>query len=805
MERDHSFPLKPLSEGILETEGFTVNSIGQGERSTSPRRGSEAALRQRQDSHVLETVQQFANLFELGERGIWALDTVGRLTFLNSAMARMLGCTEDEAVGLPLFWFLDETWRADLETHLQQRRRGVAETYDLKFRRRDGTELWAIVSATPAFDSDGHYVGVAGLASDITQWRRAEALLKESETRFRRLSEGPQSCIFRCETYPTQKCSYISPTVVGIVGYTPEEFYRDPCLLDRLVHPEDRTSLRALRAAPMPSWTVTLRVLHKDGHTVWVEQRNVAVYDGSGRKTAYEGIIRDVTRIKLGARRLSDLERFQNEMLDTAAVWIHIRDADGNILFWNRAAERVTGYSRQEVLGHPGIWEWLYSNQTDRERALSWTKQTVLKRRRLDGFESTIRRKDGKNRRIIWYSSNLALEEGSAAIAIGNDITEHRQMEEQLLRAQRLETAGKIAAQVAHDFNNLLGPFVTFPEMIKQRMPGDELIAEYCDTMVQAAERMADINTDLLVLGMRGSLEHRVVDLNQLVAEALSHATNVPDTLVVDLKLADDLMYVSGAPSQLLRVLANLIVNAREAMQDQGTLTIQTESVYLDRPLSGYNRVEVGQYVRVTVADTGSGIPPDIRDKVFDPFFTTKHMHRRGSGLGLAVVKNIICDHKGYIDLESEIAKGTTFSLYLPICGKTPIQESEVDIRGGTERLLVVDDDVLQQKVLTAMLEQLGYRVRVAASGEDALDLLREQSADLLILDMVIPGRIDAVETYRRALEIYPEERAIIISGFAEPGRIAEVQSLGAGSFLCKPVNREKLAVAVRGELDRIR
>jgi len=652
-----------------------VDGFGEGVRSPSSVTEPTAGLTREEDSDVIEVVQRYARLVEPGGSGILVLNAENRVTFANAAMARMLGCAVGELSGLPVSRFIDEGWRAIAAARWRQRRLGVAETYDLKLQRRDGTELWAMVSPTPAFGEGGLYTGAACLVIDVTDRKRAEDALKESEARFRRLSESPKIYVFRYETYPANSCSYISPTVTQIIGYSPEEFYADPSLPQRLVHPEDLPTVQALRSERVQDCTLTFRMLHRDGRTVWVEQRNVSVLDSTGREIAVEGIIRDVTAQK--------------------------------------------------------------------------------------------------------------------------------ELEVQLQRAQRLETAGKIAGQVAHDLNNLLGPFLAFPEMIKSLVPNDKRIAEYCDTMVQAAERMMDISTDLLVLGSRGNLERQPTELNQLVKEALGHLITSPDTLVVDLQLAGDLMSVNGAPSQLLRVLENLIVNAREAMQDLGTLTIRTENVYLEQPVSGYSRVEVGEYVRVIVADTGGGIPRDVRDRVFDDFFTTKRARRRGSGLGLTVVQSIIGDHKGYVALESEHGKGTAFSVYLPACQKALAQVGKAKPRGGSESLLIVDDDVLQQKVLKAILEPLGYQVRVASSGEEALGMLQDQPADLLILGMMMRSGIDGAETYRRALRIHPGQKATILSGFAETEQVAEAQSLGAIGFLRKPINLARLAVAVREELDR--
>jgi CheY-like chemotaxis protein len=277
-----------------------------------------------------------------------------------------------------------------------------------------------------------------------------------------------------------------------------------------------------------------------------------------------------------------------------------------------------------------------------------------------------------------------------------------------------------------------------------------------------------------------------------------------PDGLTVRLDLADGLPLVNGASAQLLRVISNLVSNARESMHDLGTVTIKTEHVYLDRPLGRHERIEVGEYVKLTVSDTGSGVPEEIRDKIFDAFFTTKSSRkRRGAGLGLSIVQTIVEDHRGYVDVESEEGVGSSFAIYLPACQDFVEAQPANELRGGTETVLVVDDDERQREVVREVLSRLGYRVAAVNSGEDALELLKEVRADLLILDMVMPAGIDGATTFLEALKIRPSQRAIMMSGFSESERARFALQLGVGAYLRKPVRMDALARAVRTELDR--
>ncbi len=485
--------------------------------------------------------------------------------------------------------------------------------------------------------------------------------------------------------------------------------------------------------------------------------------------------------------------------LSPEAIAVH---SEGKLVFANSAVAKLVGATSPEDILGGNIFDAVSPEFLEivKERI----RQTVESGQSAPLIEEKIVRLDGTTIDVevaavgITYKGKLAMQ------VMLRDITERKQLEERLFRAQRLETAGRIAGQVAHDFNNLLGPMVAYPQLIKMELPENHSAGPLCDAMLNAARQMADINADMLTLSRRGLLQQQPTDLNELVRQTVDEMESVPPTLHLDVDLATGLFPVSGVSAQLLRVISNLLSNAREAMNDLGLLTVKTENVYVDQPLGRYNRVEVGEYVKLTVADTGCGISPEIRDRIFDAFFTTKVANkRRGSGLGLSVVQAIVDDHRGYLDLQSGVGMGTTFTIYLPVY-REPILETQVEgLPGGTESILVVDDDHLQREVLARILQRLGYRVQAVGSGEEAADYLKGHSVDLLILDMVMPGGMDGVSTYRRVQEIRSGQKAVVVSGFAETDRVQETKAMGVAAFLSKPVTLDTLARMVREELDR--
>ncbi len=441
-----------------------------------------------------------------------------------------------------------------------------------------------------------------------------------------------------------------------------------------------------------------------------------------------------------------------------------------------------------------------------------------LKNERFTLIEACCRRQDETLFHAEIATSLLHLGQAPHLCFFVRDISKRKQDEAdlaqtraQLDRAERLEMAGSIAGHIAHDFNNLLTPLLAYPHFIREALPPGAQCRQDLDIIEKTAQQIADINQQLLALSRRGYYEQRVLDINAVIENVmvLLKRGGQMDGVNVDLRLEKNLLHIKGSSEQLLRVIHNLCQNALDAMDQRKHLTIATEQVYLEAPLKKYESVDQGEYIKVTVADTGHGIPPEIQDKIFDPFFTTKEATRqRGSGLGLSVVHGIVKDHQGYIDLESAVGRGAAFSLYFPVCREELTEASVKECTGGEETILVVDDDRLQIEVTTRILSKLGYQVLSANSGEEALELMRRrkqagQLPDLAVLDMIMGGGIDGTETYRQMKEINPSQRAIIFSGYAESARVGMAQELGAGAYLRKPVSLDKLAQAVRYELDR--
>lgn len=369
-----------------------------------------------------------------------------------------------------------------------------------------------------------------------------------------------------------------------------------------------------------------------------------------------------------------------------------------------------------------------------------------------------------------------------------------------------------MAGGVAHDLNNVLGIVVGYSELLLHSVDESNPMRPGLVNIMNGGQRAAAIVQDLLTLARRGVSNREVLNLNGVVTgfmqspEAGSFISLHP-SVRLKLDLDPELLNISGSSVHIGKVLFNLVSNACEAMPRGGTVAVKTANQYLDKPVKGYDDVREGDYIVLSVSDTGEGIPASDIKRIFEPFYTKKAMGRSGTGLGLSVVWGTVKDHNGYIDVQSQEERGSLFTIYFPVTRDEPAQiekaRSVTEYMGKGETILVVDDVKEQRDLAEKMLSSLGYNVEKVSSGEEAVAYLKNKKADLLILDMIMDPGIDGMETYRRITETIPEQRAVIVSGFSESERVRKTQEMGAGAFVRKPYILEKIGLAVRNELNR--
>ncbi len=385
---------------------------------------------------------------------------------------------------------------------------------------------------------------------------------------------------------------------------------------------------------------------------------------------------------------------------------------------------------------------------------------------------------------------------------------ERRRLELELSNAQKMEMLGKLAGGVAHDLNNVLSGIVSYPDLLLMDLPVDDPLRNPLITIKKSGENAAAIVQDLLALARRGVIVKDRVCLNDVLMEYFQSPEYTKlrrenPGIQVRQQLFPDLQQLTGSSIHLQKVVMNLLINAFETIDKEGIITISTEDMTLTAPVDGYEIIPAGEYVILKIKDTGFGMTPDVLSRIFEPFYTRKQMGRSGTGLGMTVVWGTLKDHNGCIDIESTPGIGTTITLFFPVAPKAPVAQSSelsahVHLKMGLgQTVLIVDDIVEQQKIGTAILEKLGYRVWSVSSGEAAVEFLCRQSVDLLLLDMIMGTGMDGLETYRKILETEPRQKAIIISGFSENDRAREALDLGINAYLQKPYTIEQMSLIV--------
>jgi signal transduction histidine kinase/ActR/RegA family two-component response regulator len=428
----------------------------------------------------------------------------------------------------------------------------------------------------------------------------------------------------------------------------------------------------------------------------------------------------------------------------------------------------------------------------------------------LEDFETTIHRKDHTTRMMAWHSRNLTDASGSpmGSIAFGRDITARKHLEAQLTQAQKMEAVGTLASGIAHDFNNLLQAINGYAQISLLNVNKNDAIYTNLNAINQAGERASQLVQQLLLFSRRVAAERKHIELNQEI-EQISKILErtIPKMIAIELHLGSRLGPVHADPVQIEQILLNLGGNAADAMPDGGKLLIETENVRLDED---YIRIhpgaEPGKYVLITISDTGQGMDKETVAHIFEPFFTTKDIGR-GTGLGLASVYGIVMNHGGYITCRSKVGCGTTFKIYLPAGEEADVDLTEEIVstpnNGGTETVLVVDDEEFIRNFASQVLESYGYTTLTASSGEEALDIYAEKSGeiDLIIMDIGMPG-MGGTNCLRKIIDMDPSAKVIVASGYSIDGHVKETSDAGAAGYIAKPYKLVDLLGEVRTVLD---
>jgi len=662
-----------------------------------------------------------------------------------------------------------------------------------KLIRKDGTKISLENSVSLVKDYQGRPHGFRGICIDVTDRMKAEEALHDSEERFRCLSEATFEAIFLSDK---GICIGQNLAAEKMFGYSTEE------ALGRSgtewIAPDYRKLVlnNMLAGYEQPYEAIALR---KDGTTFPCEiQGKMLTY---GERWIRVTALRDITE-----RKRAEEESFRlATAIEQAAEIVFITDTDGTIHYVNPAFEQVTGYTREEAIGQnarilkggqhdEAFYEEMWDTLT---RGEVWTGHLLNKKKNGTIYEeeATISPIKDETGRIVNY------------VAVKRDVTKEVMLEKQLQHAQKMEAIGTLAGGFAHDFNNLLQVIAGYADLLIMEKRPDNPDLKRLQAIGEATAKGAELVRRILTFSRKVETNARPIDLNHEVgqAEKLLLRT-IPKMIEIQLALEDEAKTISADPGQIEQVLFNLAVNAKDAMPDGGRLVFETENVVLDELYCRTHlEAKPGEYVLLTVSDTGHGMEKELMERIFEPFFTTKDVGE-GTGLGLSMVFGIVKIHGGHITCYSEPGVGTTFRIYFPVIETEAQLDAEETIEmpvGGTETLLLVDDEEQIRILGTEMLSQAGYRVLTASTGQEALEIYRKEAGaiSLVVLDLVMP-EMSGNKCLEELLRIDPQAKVLIASGYSANGPTDEVLRSGARAFVRKPFDTRQLLRAVRVILD---
>jgi len=652
------------------------------------------------------------------------------------------------------------------------------------------------------------------MQAEIAERKRAEEALRQSEKDYCSIVQNSLNAII---LYGQEEIFFANKPFFNIFGYAQEEL--QGMVVNDLLAPEVADEVADLRRQRLSG-----------------EIERTAVYESKGRRkdgeifdmeisvciVSYQdeqccmAFLSDISKRKKIDEALRESEEKFSKLFFSSPSWLAItRLEDGKYIEVNKAFEEITGFDRKEVIGRTSVDLGIVREPSKRKRLVELAREE-------GGFreqEVALFMKNGDPLTALWSADVIDIGGEACLISTVMDITtlrraeaDRKMLQAQLEQASKMEAIGTLAGGVAHDLNNILGGLVSYPELLLLQLPEDSPLRKSILTIQKSGEKAAAVVQDLLTLARRGVVTTDVVNMNDVIAEYLlspehEKLQSYHPGVHLETRLEKDVLNILGSSTHLSKTVMNLISNAAEAMPEGGEMAISTENRHIDRPIGAYDNINEGDYVVLTVSDTGTGISPDDIGKIFEPFYTKKKMGRSGTGLGMAVVWGTVKDHNGYIDVQSTEGKGTTFTLYFPVTRKQlPEDKSHLAIEsysGNGESILIVDDVEQQRKIAAGMLEELGYSVVSVSSGEEAVEYLKTNKVDLLLLDMIMDPGMDGLDTYKKILEIHPGQKAIIASGFSETDRVKEVQRLGAGTYVRKPFLLGNIGLAVKGELKK--
>jgi len=633
----------------------------------------------------------------------------------------------------------------------------------------------------------------------------AENRLKNSEQKYRNILESVEEGYY--EVNLKGRITFCNQSLCDILGYDMPELmamkYSDYMELDsaKTVY---RTFNNVYRTG-VPEKGFDWRIVRKNGERRFLEASVTLLKDNHDNRIGFRGMARDVTDKKQVEEELIRTKKFLEDILESAVDGITTTDLEGRIVYFSKKMLALLGYDRTELLGKKVYT--IYENGIEDAK---YIMSELNEKGELKDHEMRLVTRDGGYTDIIVSASFLKnhKDEITGTMGVFKDMTEKKNLEFQLRQAQKMEAIGTLAGGVAHDFNNILQAISGYTTIMFMDKGTEDPDYKSLNAIKKSAERAAELVKKLLFFSRKIDTERSSLNINHEVEQALSILKRtIPKMIEIEMDLEESPGIIHADPVQIEQVILNLGSNAADAMPDGGRIIIRTQNVSLDRQFARTHMGSApGNYVMLTVSDTGSGIDPETKERIFEPFFTTKEIGR-GTGLGLASVYGIVKNHGGYITCESETGQGTEFIIYFPVLkkgsGRMDREITNNTPKGGTETILVVDDEEAILDFCRSALKRFGYEVITASSGEQALEIYQQsgETIDLVIMDLSMPG-MGGHQCVRQIKELDPAAQIIVASGYSPDVQASVLSETGAEDFVAKPYQIGDLLNAIRKVMD---
>ncbi len=678
----------------------------------------------------------------------------------------------------------------DFERHLKYYRKaiktGKVQTFEYELQINNEPKIFEARISPISEDK------VLAIVRDITERKKSEEKLRNAEERVRTFLETADDMLYFQSL--DGSLSMLNEANARITGYSIKEFTEDPMLWEKIVHPDDaKIAEEFFRKYPegTDKFEVEYRLKDKKGRWRYIQSRMVGVKNKEGNYIGYNCIDRDITDLKETEQKLRELnERFAN-LMQTSPDGIVITDGEGKILEINQAVCNIMETPREDIIGKTAYG--MTNGRVSKQAYLTQLANYRENREKIPREEITIPTKTGREI-YIEQSTSVMLDEGDNIIyvfAIFRDITERKRLEEEILRAQKLESIGELAGGIAHDFNNILTAAIGNISLAKIDPEMGEGLLELMNGAETALERASILTNQLLTFSRGGAPLKETLDITDIIKRCVALSFSGSKSEVV-YDIDAEIYNISVDPNQISQVISNIALNARQAMPDGGTFTVKCENLEEAEDIE-----HSGPFIKITLADTGTGIPAEILDRIYDPYFSTKN---DSSGLGLSTVYSVIKRHQGKIDIDTDGQEGTKFIITLPA---TRDKETDTALSPAPtgKTILIMDDEPPVRKTLRILLESLGQKVVEAEGGNKVMKILEDigrKNIDYFILDLTIAGGIGGVKTMEMLLEKYPDIKAIATSGYSNDPVLADYGKYGFKGRLVKPFTIDDLKKALK-------